>query len=254
MGAEGGKELDYSQYVYTKREKIRYGSCGGAAAFVILMLFYDHLVVCGIGAIAAAMLFLKYYRRILMKKRRWELTVQFKDATESLVSALVAGYSLENAVRQTERDLRMMYDEGDIIMLEFSQMTHKMDLSVPAAELLKDLGMRSGVEDIRTFSEILMTARKTGGNLVKVMKRTAGNIAERIEMKREIETLISGKRMEANCMTAIPLLIIVYLRIFSPGFLDPLYHNIMGVCVMTGALVVFAAAFLWGQKLMDVQL
>ncbi len=246
--------MDYSKYVYTKRERIRYGTCGGMAAFVILMLFYDNVVVCCFGAIVAAVLFLKYYQLILIKKRRWELTVQFKDATESLVSAIVAGYSLENAVRQAERDLGLMYDQEDIIMIEFSQMTHKMDLTVPAAELLKDLGIRSGVEDIRTFSEIIMTARKTGGNLVQVMRRTAGNIAERIEMKREIETLISGKRMEANCMTAIPLLIIVYLRIFAPGFLDPLYHNLMGVCVMTGALVVFVAAFLWGQKLMDIQL
>ena len=80
--------MDYSQYVYTKRERIRYGSCGGTAAFVILMLFYDNVVVCCFGAIVAAVMFLKYYRLILMKKRRWELTVQFKDATESLVSAI----------------------------------------------------------------------------------------------------------------------------------------------------------------------
>lgn len=245
--------MDYNRYVYTKWEAVRYGSCGGAAAFVILMLFYDNVVLCGLGAAAGGVLFLKYYRRILMEKRRWQLTVQFKDATESLVSALVAGYSLENAVRQTEKDLRMMYDPDDIIMIEFSQMSHKMDLTVPAAELLRDLGVRSGVEDIRTFSEILMTARKTGGNLVRVMRRTSGNIAERIEMKREIETLIAGKKMESNCMTAIPLLIIVYLRIFSPGFLDPLYHNLLGICVMTGALAVFVAAFLWGQKLMGIR-
>ena len=176
--------MDYNQYIYTKWEVIRYGLCGGAAAFVILMLFYDNVIVCGFGAAAASALFLKYYRRILMEKRRWQLTVQFKDATESLVSALVAGYSLENAVRQAEKDLRMMYDQDDIIMIEFSQMIHKMDLTVPAAELLRDLGTRSGIEDIRTFSEILMTARKTGGNLVQVMRRTSGNIAERIEMRR----------------------------------------------------------------------
>lgn len=95
--------MDYNQYIYTKWEVIRYGLCGGAAAFVILMLFYDNVIVCGFGAAAASALFLKYYRRILMEKRRWQLTVQFKDATESLVSALVAGYSLENAVRQAER-------------------------------------------------------------------------------------------------------------------------------------------------------
>ncbi len=46
---------------------------------------------------------------------------------------------------------------------------------------------------------------------------------------------------------------ILYLRIFSPGFLDPLYNNLMGGMVMTGALVVYGAAFLWGQKIMRIE-
>lgn len=245
--------IDYNQYVYTKRELVRYGLSGMAAAFVMLMLFYNNIFVCGAGSVLGGILFLRYYRHSLMERRRWELTVQFKDAMDSLVSALVAGYSLENALRQTEKDLRLMYEEEDVIMLEISYMVRKMSVKVPASELIADLGARSGVDDIRVFSEILVTARKTGGNLVQVMKRTAGNIAEKIEMKREIETVISGKKMESNCMTAVPLLIIIYLRVFSPGFLDPLYNNPMGFLLMSGALAVYAAAFLWGQKIMKIK-
>lgn len=245
--------IDYNQYVYTKRELLRYGLGGMAAAFVMLMLFYDNMFICAPGAVLAGLLFLRYYRHSLAERRRWVLTVQFKDAMDSLVSGLVAGYSLENALRQSERDLGMMYSREDVIMMELSYMVRKMSVKVPASELIRDLGIRSGADDIRTFSEILVTARKTGGNLVQVMKRTAGNIAEKIEMKREIETIISGKKMEANCMTAVPLLIIIYLRIFSPGFLDPLYHNVAGCFVMTGALAVYAAAFIWGQRIMKIK-
>ena len=118
---------------------------------------------------------------------------------------------------------------------------------------MKELGLRSGVEDIMMFSEILGTARRTGGNLVRIMRQTTSNIAGKIEMRREIETLVAGKKMEAVCMTAVPLLMILYLRIFSPGFLDPLYNNLMGGMVMTGALVVYGAAFLWGQKIMRIE-
>ena len=200
--------INYNQYVYTATERIRYGVLGGAAGFVILMLFYDHLLFSGICAVPSGVLFLRIYRHSLMEKRRWELTIQFKDAMESMVSALVAGYSLENSVRQAQQDLGMMYREGDVIMVEFSYMLRKMGLKVCVETLMEDLGRRSGVEDIRTFSEILSTAKKTGGNLVQVMRRTASNISQKMEIKREIETLISGKKMEANCMAAIPLLMI----------------------------------------------
>ena len=44
--------------------------------------------------------------------------------------------------------------------------------------------------------------------------------------------------MEANCMTAIPLFIILYLQICSPGFLDPLYEGFFGRIFMTGAFFV----------------
>lgn len=245
--------IDYNQYVYTRTEWFRYWLAGGAASFAILMLFYDHVLFCGLCAIPAGGLFLKLYRYSLIEKRRWELTIQFKDAMEGMVSALVAGYSLENAVKQAERDLKMMYGGGDVIMLELSYMLSQMSLKVSVEALMEDLGERSGVEDIRTFGEILSTAKETGGNLVHVMRRTAGNISEKMEIKREIETLVSGKKMESNCMTAIPLLMIVYLRIFSPGFLDPLYHNMLGALVMTGALLIYAASFLWGQRIMKIE-
>lgn len=245
--------IDYTRYMYTWNEKLRYGTAGGAGAFAVLMLFYSNGLLCMLLSVPAAIGFLKYYRRPLMERRRWELTIQFKDAMECMVSAMVAGYSLENSVRQARRDLALMYEEGDIILQELEYMTRKMELRVSVEALIQELGARSGVEDIITFGEILATAKRTGGNLVRVMRRTSANIAEKTEIKREIGTLIAGKKMESRCMTAIPLLMIVYLRVFSPGFLDPLYNNLPGAAMMTGALVICVVSFLWGQKIMRIE-
>ncbi len=245
--------IDYNQYVYTRTEWIRYGAMGAGIGFVLFLLFYNSLIVGSVLAILFAFGFLMYYRGICAERRRWELTVQFKDAMESLVAALVAGYSLENAVVEAHKDLAFMYESEAIIMKELDYMIGKIQLKVSVEALVQDLGKRSGVPDIITFGEILSTAKRTGGNIAQVMRRTAGNIAEKIEMKREMETLVAGKKMEARFMTAIPLLMIVYLRLFSPGFLDPLYHNLSGVLIMTIALMVYVISFLWSQKIMTIQ-
>ena len=108
------------------------------------------------------------------------------------------------------------------MMRELWDIQQKISLHQPLDEVLSAFASKSGVEDIITFAQIYATARKSGGNLVKVMKRTAQNISEKMEIQREIQTMIAGKKMEANCMTAIPLFIILYLQICSPGFLDPL--------------------------------
>lgn len=245
--------MNYNQYTYTAAEWIRYGLISAVGGFVIFMLFYDSIRAGCVLTVVFVWVFLMYYRRVCVERRRWELTIQFKDAMESLVSALVTGYSLENAVFEAQKDLSMMYESEAVIMQELAYMTHKIELKVSVEALMQDLGKRSGVEDIITFSEILSTAKKTGGNIAQVMRQTGGNIAEKIEMKRELETMIAGKKMEAGFMTVIPLLMIVYLRLFSPGFLDPLYHNPTGILIMTAALIVYAVSFLWGQKIMEIQ-
>ncbi len=246
--------IDYNRYMYGRRELLQYGSVFGMGAFGIFMLFYDSLWLSLMLSVPAVVFCMKFYKKRLAEKRRWELTIQFKDAMESLISAMAAGYSLENAMAEAARDLGLMYETSSLILQEFYYMLHKMELKVPVETLMKDLGRRSGAEDIIMFSEILVTAKRTGGNLVQVMRRTGANIAEKIEMRREIQTLVAGKKMESSVMTAVPLLMIIYLRIFSPGFLDPLYHNLAGVCVMTGALAAYIVSFLWGQRIMKIQL
>ncbi len=243
---------EYDKYEYTRMELVQYGLGGGVAGFLFLMLFYDNVILCGIFAVPFAVMFLKYYKKILIKNRCRVLTVQFKDAMESLVAGLAAGYSLENSVREAQKDLALMYSKEDLILREFDYMTRRMELNVPVEKLLQDLGTRSGAEDIMTFGEILVTAKRTGGNLVRIMRQTVANISEKIEIQREIETVVSGKKLECRCMTAIPLLMILYLRIFSPGFLDPMYNNGMGAGIMTVALAVYLISFLWGQKIMKI--
>ena len=88
---------------------------------------------------------------------------------------------------------------------------------------------------------------------MKVMKRTADNIGEKMDIQREIQTMIAGKKMEANCMMIIPLLIILYLQVFSPGFLQPLYEGIQGRFIMSFFLLIYGAAVLWSRRIMNIQ-
>ena len=136
---------------------------------------------------------------------------------------------------------------------ELNKIRSKLSLHQPLDELFLELGRRSCVEDIITFAQIYATARRSGGNLVKVMKRTAENIGEKIEIQREIQTTIAGKKMESTCMMVIPLLIIMYLQFCSPGFLDPLYEEQMGRLFMTGALMVYVAAVMWSRRIMRIE-
>lgn len=158
---------------------------------------------------------------------------------------------MENAVTEAYHDLRLLYGKETRMLLELKGIRQRLGLKQSLDLLLLDLGRRSGIEDIITFAQIYATARRSGGNLVKVMKRTADNIGEKMDIQREIQTMIAGKKMEATCMMIIPLLIILYLQIFSPSFLDPLYQG-SGRIFMSMALLVYGGAVVWSRKIMDI--
>lgn len=232
--------------------KVRSGAIGYVGAFLILELFYNSLLFSAILAIAGAAGMIFYEKREQVRKKQWELMTQFKDAMDSMISALVAGYSMENAVTEAYRDLSLMYGSGTVILKELWDMKQKVSMHEPLDRVLMDFAARSGVEDIHTFAQVYATARRSGGNLVKIMKRTADNIGEKMEIQREIETMIAGKKMESICMMVIPLLIIVYLRVFSPGFLDPVYQGAAGRLFMTGALAVYGVSVVWSRSIMNI--
>lgn len=83
----------------------------------------------------------------------------------------------------------------------------------------------------------------------KVFWDSTERIAEGIEVKREINTVIAAKRLEQNIMSLVPCGILLYMGMGMPEFLSPLYGNLTGVAVMSGCLGLYAGAYLLGQKI-----
>ena len=73
-----------------------------------------------------------------------------------------------------------------------------------------------------------------------------------MDVEKEIDVLISSKRLEAGIMNVVPFFIIFYISITSNGFFDPLYHNVVGVILMTICMVVYFAAYLLSQKIVNI--
>lgn len=218
---------------------------------ILALLFYRSVV-------AALLLspIIYYYRKRkileLLKKKKWKLNLEFRDGILALSAALEAGYSAEHAFTEACNDLKRMYQENAMIIREFKYIINQIGMNITIEKALMDFGERTDIEDIQSFSEVFRTAKRTGGDLINIIKLTANIISDKIEVKREIITLISAKRLEANIMKVIPLLILIYLSISSPGFLDPLYHNFFGLIIMTCFLLCYLGAFLMIDKIVAI--
>ena len=245
--------MDYSVYHAKGKEKAGILLKGFLLSSVVAILFYKSIIAVVLFS-PFSVLFLKWQEKKLCKARKWWFNQDFKQGIVALNAALNAGYSIENAFKEACKDLALLYDKEADIMIEFSNISKQISLNKNIEELLEDLAFRTGIEDIETFCEIFKTAKRTGGNLMKIISHTANNIGDRIEIQREMETLIAQKKLEANIMSVVPLGIVVYLWISSPGFMDVMYHNPFGWGVMSAVLVAYLIGYLWMQKIMNIEL
>ena len=108
------------------------------------------------------------------------------------------------------------------------------------------------MEDVKSFADIFSEARSSGGELMKIIARTADIISEKIRIRQEILTSTTSRRLEQKIMSGVPIGIVLYLEITSHGFFDVLYDTLVGRLIMTVCLGAYLGAIIWGKKIMDI--
>ncbi len=245
-------EKDYDQYTFRREELVKNILWYLAACEGIGWLFYHSFWV-GIVFWPGLVWFLKTRRRAYAARQKKELSAQFLTAIQAVSNALGAGYSIENAFREALKEIETVYGTDGLMTLELRGIVRKMEWNEPLEQLLSDLGERSHLEDVENFGEIFSVARKMGGNLNIMIQNIAENIRSKTETQQEIAVSLAGKIMEQKVMSLIPCGILLYVDLASPEFLEGMYHNPLGVGVMTVCLLIYGAAFLWGRRIVAIE-
>lgn len=188
------------------------------------------------------------------QKKRRELAYQFKDAVLTVSTNLKAGYSVENSFREAYGDMQNLYGKESGICQELHRIVTGLLSNITLEQLLSEFAKRSRVEDVKEFADVFAAAKRSGGNMVEIMERSAAMVSEKLEVEKEIDLLISARRMEQKIMNLVPFGIIFYISITSRGFFDPLYYNTAGIIVMTVCLLTYLGAILLSGRMVDIRI
>lgn len=226
----------------------------GIGILVVISYFFYH-------SIWAFLFFLPYLVYYFRKKKQEEqekqaeqLRYQFKEGIMAVSAALNAGYSVENAFREGWKDLARLYEKEEPIMREFHRIIRGLDANERLEKLLFDFAKRSGLEEVESFAEIFATAKGSGGDFSVIIRTTAEKIAARMEIKREIKTMVAAKNFEQKIMSLVPFLIMFYINLTSPGFFNVLYGNVLGVAVMTICLGIYLLSRYLAGRIMRIEI
>jgi tight adherence protein B len=245
--------MDYRSYRLSLREK---GKCLGMAVGLgaaIACLFYQS--AWGLQQVPVLYL-IGRHRAVCAGRERMqeELARQFLDALRSVSAALLAGFSMENAWREAQREIGALYGEDAALYRELEEMNQSVSLNIPLEQLLEGFATRSGNADIASFAEVFAFAKRSGGNFVTIIEGTSEHMRAKYETEREIQVLVASRRMEQKIMNVIPMLILAYLKVTSMDFLDILYGNAAGALFMTVCLLAYGGAILLAERILRIQM
>ena len=223
-----------------------------AATAVMSYVFYDSLIPAPL-LLPVWMIYMRDWHDDISRQKEQDLRQQFRDSIQVMASALKAGYSVENAIREAGKDISPVYSEETRIRKEFERMERQMDMNMSAEEVLKGFAERTGQEDIENFVNVFAAAKKSGGDSIAVIRDAVKIISGKIDTEKEIQTMIASKKMEFDIMCAVPFAIILYMKLTFGEFLNVLYGNMAGAAIMSLCIFVYMGAYVYGRKIIRIE-
>ncbi len=242
----------YRRYDISLRDFLKITLSGIGLLLITAYIFYHNLLAAVV--LCPYLHFrLKVKSEELHRRCKEQLKMQFKDGMQSVAFSLNSGYSIENAWKEAVTELRLLYGENSEIVVEFQRIVNRLERNENIEDILEEFAKKSGVADIEYFAAVFRYAKRYGGDLIAIIRHTAETIREKNETYNEIQTIISGKKMEQKVMSAVPFFLLGYMKLTAWDFISPLYGNPAGVLMMSISLMVYVGADYIAKRIVEIE-
>ena len=142
---------------------------------------------------------------MLIKRRKESIFLGLPDALDLMVVCVESGLGLDQAMRKVAEEMKKSYR---VIAEEFGLCNLQLQMGRSRAQVLQELGKRSGVEDLRSLASILIQADKFGSSIAQALRVQSDSMRTR---RRQIA---EEKAAKTAVKLIFPLVIFIFPGIF----------------------------------------
>lgn len=238
-------KLDMSGLPIHSGEFIALTVVGGfAGAIAGLILLHSIVVILVITAAAASVPYFLMVRGIDRRTKRFQS--QLAAVLTILASSLRAGHSFMQALDTVSQEVGKPASE------EFTRVVTETRLGRPVDEALNAMADRIESEDLRWTILAVNIQREVGGNLAEILDTVAGTIREREEIRGQVDVLTTEGKISAGILTALPILIAMYMFIVNPAYINLLLNTRIGLVMIATGIALLALGVLWMRKIVKI--
>jgi tight adherence protein C len=141
----------------------------------------------------------------LRRKRQQEIFLSLPDALDLMVVCVESGLGLDAALRKVCDEMK---NHAKIICEELALCNFQLQIGRPRREVLHDLGVRTGVDDVRSLAAILIQADRFGSSIAQALRVQSDS------MRTRRKQLAEEKAAKTAVQLIFPLVLFIFPGIF----------------------------------------
>jgi tight adherence protein C len=141
----------------------------------------------------------------IRRKRQEEIFLTLPDALDLLVVCVESGLGLDAALRKVCDEMKA---HAKTICEELSLANFQLQMGRPRREVLHDLGVRTGVDDVRSLAAILIQADRFGSSIAQALRVQSDS------MRTRRKQLAEEKAAKTAVQMIFPLVLFIFPGIF----------------------------------------
>jgi tight adherence protein C len=142
---------------------------------------------------------------LLINDRKQAIFMTLPDALDLLVVCVESGLGLDAAMRKVTDEMK---DHAKIMCEELALANLQLQMGRPRREVLHDLGVRTGVDDVKSLAAILIQADRFGASIAQALRVQSDSMRTRRRQKAEEEAAKTAVKL------IFPLVLFIFPAIF----------------------------------------
>ena len=241
-------------YSLNKKEKWIFYPAVAASGIVLSMLIYRNIYFAAL-VIPFTPAIKRFAEGMLAEQRRKRYMSEFKDFLFMASTAIGAGRSMKDAIGESIPSLRNIYGANAALVPDLEIAHERMEEGRENdIRVLSELAEASGLEDVTDFVNIYAICKSSGASLITALSKAAGVIMEKMSIEREIEELVKRKEREGLVILLMPVVVILFLNLFAPDYISPMYETLTGRLIMSMAAAGTAGVYVMIQRITNVDI
>jgi len=237
------RDLELARMTVTPRQ-VAGMALGGTVAIALLALALSAPIVALFGLTTPFVARAVIQRKL--KAVRNEFADQFPASLQVLASALRAGHSFNGA-------LGVVVDNAhEPARSELARVVQDDRLGVLPEVAMRRLALRMANRDIEQVALLAELQRTAGGNSAEILDTVVATVRERSEIRRLVRTLTAQGRMSRWILTALPVVLALFLWVTNPDSMNAFVSSNAGQVALVIATLMVVAGSLIIQRIVDI--